>query len=803
MTLSCVSKAQESIPISLVREYIVHEENVADFVVGAKYMVYVVRDGDNFSVRTPVRGGKTYVLFLKNDGTSKTYFFEVVDDKLSNIKEKRGQLVSGTLRGRSNFSDRKDSFPYSLGLNTRIKTTENSSFTFNLEHQNNYTQTQTELTGWEYVYKQYFLSWSTFVEPTPSVPFYNANRFRGYTAGYYTSDQHYAFWTANRYNNQTEDPSFQARGILIRDYFDKFSYKFNLNNYKDEYIPLASVSYVYKNWLNTVSASFLNQQYLFGYFGNYSFTNEGDEFTLRTITSNYSVAPNGSYGLNYTNNNFYQNYGAGLLFSNQDYVGDSLSSDIDFLAGIFTAGLNFDESKVNDNITDRYNLLLGYGSLERLTISGNINYSVNYLNSMTSEDFSYAPRLSFFFLGNKTEGYSVRNEYTASTSKGYAGNNQDRTRNTIGIYRNGVGYYYGLYVGGSDYTSGTQSVNSKIGGAEFTYYLKNNTSARIRGEGVFNELGSYQSLVELQLKTVYKKDLNLYARINYSDKYDGRNNISQSAIVGNLGFVWNFGFLQGNVYSNIEEKTKSISGQVFNDINLNGIKDFNEPVLEGIDLSLVKVGDNNSKTDSSGSFSFSGFSPNETIPLKVGSEKYAAGKTFALNMKDSYKLSIPMYEFREKKVYIHDQDKNLLLSPELIRFSCENNEFSLEREVYSDHILYKFPKDQTVACEPEISDFAGKSVIVRDVRTDKSGDLSVDIEYLPKMISFEFVEKIKPFYLNNKLISPKSKQVLETVSQFEGLLDIKLDKNCKITPEMTKIPYNKIKNQNFYKILCF
>jgi len=795
---SYVGRTAENIELNSIEEYVIREDNVIDFIIGSSGIIDVKKINNEFIVTPIALTGKTYILFLKSKENI-SYIIEVKNNRSEGLNKKRTKLVSGTLKGTIGFSEKSKQNPYFLNLSLTTRLTDDSTFTFTGDHFNNSETSLTSLTSWTYSLQDYYLAWSLFPEPT-TAPYYISNNFRGYTVGKQNKNIDIGGWTGNKFlSNKEEYKSFMANGFFLIDHYDDFSYKFLLNKKDNRYIPQTSFSFNYLNMINTISGSFFEEKYSFRYSGVKNFNKNSEDFNLKSITGVYSTAPKGAYGLDNKNNNFYENYGFNINFSNQEKKISEVQRDIDFMQGVVFSVFSYDAGIFNETRNDSLSLSAGYGNFEKLTFSSGINYTLSSIGRTKSEQFFYSPRLSFFLSGDKDKGFSVRNEYSSTITKDYTEKFSENYRNIIGLYKNNRKYYVGSYVGNSDFSSKNIEISSRVFGIDSVYWVKDNLNFRIFGENVTAlNTGNYENGISFESRGIYK-DFSLYAKIKYEEKNDMINNQKQSSTVGSIGFVWDFGYGEGNIYTNVGSITKSISGILYNDLNFNGKKDVDEPVLPGIRVSVIKTGINQQISDINGSFNFYGFSPKESVSISTNSDLYVTGQLVTLSMDKSHNIEIPMYEFDLKKVYIKDSKNEIVISPSII-FSCEKNN-KLYNELYSEYTLYYFPKNKK--CEPELSTETTGGTIISDIKNIGSDSISITLEVIPKVISFEFTKKSKSFYLNNKLISPNSKIITISINEYNGFLDIKLQKNCNISPENYKTPYNNLKMQNFYKIFCF
>lgn len=797
INLSIVAKATEKLILSTVDDIRISEPDVIDYVSGSN-IISIKKENDEIIISAIAHSGKTYIILFKKNGEQKNFFIEISNNYArSSLNSKKEKLISGNIKFLSKYISKNYSNPYSIGLNTKLKTSENSLFNFNVEHFYNSNRYETNITSWEFDYKDYFLNWSEFTEPIASVPFYLSNKFRGYTLAKKNNDINIGIWEGNKSFNREEDVSLKGRGFFFKKYYNDVFYNFTLNNRLETYIPTLSTSFNYKETSHSVGYSSFSDKNMFSYSGSSFFNKNSDNFNFKNLSYSYSSALKGAYGLSNSNDNYYQNYGVDIFFANEEKK-DNLEKEIDFISGNVSSSISYNKNIFNNNEGNRYHIFFGYGKLDKLTLSGSTDFSKNDNNGLHSEILTYSPRLSFFFKGDKKDGYSIRNEYIASLNKDYLNNVSEKNRNTIGLYRNTKKYYLGFYLGSNIFESNLSNYSSKILGSEVSYNVRDNLTFSINGENVSSDK-NYENSAGLQLKTIYKKDLSLFAKLLYSEKNDSITNQKQSSLIGNIGLSWYFGAGEGNIYSNIESSNKYIQGYVFNDSNLNGVRDDEELYIKDIDVSIIKTGNNISRTKENGEFNFSGFSSQESVSLNINDIKYAQGKNILLNMKNSQKIDIPLYEYEKKKIYIKNDKGDSLFNIQ-IKFSCEKN-ITLKKELFSDHILYYMPKNKR--CDPEISDSTESGLLLSDTKQNQDGSLLIIINPVKKGIFFEFTNKIKNFYLNNKLIYVKEKEKYQEIDHFDGVLDIKLEKNCKIMPEDYKKTYNRLKNQNFYKIFCF
>lgn len=798
--IGILSKA-DNISLSFIDTYMVPKSNIIDFVVGTPGIVKVEEDKDgNYIVSPQSLSGKTYVLFLKPDGTNFYHFFEVSNSR-GLVKNKNERMVIGTLSGKTSYDQKNKSNPYSLGAKLKIKTTENTRFLIGAETIQQGTDKISgdnfQVSFWELDYLTHYLSWNTFTEPTSSVPYYSPTRFRGYSLGTKQKNFEAFLWKGNQFLNNQENPNFSAQGLSIRGNTRFFDYKLNLNNHEDRVIPLTSTGFELFKAYHGLSFSSFNKKNLFQYTVYKNFNENEDFFTLKSASFNYEVAPDGTYSLFNETESFNQKYNLNILFSNEDNFTRENEKDIDTIPGIITTSIGYESDNVNNFFLNKTRFFMAYGKSDLVTFSGLTEYSLTVLDNARSESFFYSPRLSFYFLGNKTDGgWYLRNEYMANINKNYFLNLTEDSRNTLGVFKSAKRLNYGIYMGDSRFYNGTNDNSSRIIGSTLTYFIRDNLSTQISYEKTSSPNGNYGQGASVQVKGFWNRDFEMKGKLDYSENFDSIKQNKRSSYRGSIGFIWNFDYENGDVYSKIESGTKKVSGIVFNDKNFNGIRDSNEPVLPNIKLSIIKVGKNESTTDNNGYFSFSNFSKNESIRISVEDSNFSAGKDYLLNMNQSHSIEIPLYEHVAKKVYFKDKNGKNSLIP--ISFSCEKKNL-LKKEIYTDHTLVYFPKDTN--CEPEINENSSNLMIVDFKESDNQMD--VEFQQIPKMISFSFENKVASIELNGRQFSTKNKEISIEVEEYEGLLDLKISKKCQIYPNMTSIPYISLKNQNFFKISCF
>jgi len=802
LLISMVSFA-ETITLSSIDTYTIDNQSnqLNDFFIGDKNVVNVVKnDKGNYEVSAVALYGKTYVVFFKSDGSNVSYFFEVVSSRGIG-KEKKETLLSGTLTGRTSFDKNNNQNPYSASLKMKARLSKNTSFGFSSEtvQKKGSSQIGYEISSWQYDFFNNYLNWQVFTEPTASVPYYASTRFRGYNLGQKDKNYEFFVWKANQYLNEEENTSFKAQGFSVKQNFKYFDYSFDLNNKDNRYVPLASLSFEAFKLYNGFNYSQLGEKRLFQYTGYRNFNENVDTFTLKNIYMTYSVAPKGTYSLDSDSESFNQKFALGTTFANEDSFSKQDESKIDTIPGIVSASISYDSDNVNTFFLNKTRFFAAYGKSDYLTFSGLTEYGVTVLDYAKSETFMYSPRLSFYFLGNKVDGgYYLRNEYITNINKNYFLNLTEDYRNTLGVFRSSKRFNYGLYLGNSRFFNGDNDNYSKIYGASLQYYIKDNVSSEITFEKSTTEAGSYGENSSAQLRYFSGKNFELRSKVDYSENFDNIKSIKRNNIKGSLGFVWNFDYGVGNIYDNTTSKYKKLSGEVFEDLNFNGIRDPGEPLIEGVEVSVLKVGENDKKTDSNGFFSFQGFDKDESVTINLNSDKYSSGEVYRFNMSESHFVQIPMYRHIEKKVYFKDSITNNLDLNAQFNFSCEKKS-KLKREMFSEYVKVFFPSNQI--CEPEISENSSNLMLVDF--TDSSDKMIVLYRQIPKLITFVFDQKIKSLKVNGKKIEDKNKEIVKEIDEYQGFLDIQVEKNCQITPNLTAIPYISLKNQNFFKITCF
>jgi hypothetical protein len=789
-SILCAQDKSDNALLSGTGRLVYPGKDVSYIIVEEPRALTYERVGD-FIYVYPKLFGSTRLILVKSNGESTSYFVDIGVNRLQQLGLDNGQnrTISGSLglaTTRSGNSRGLDN--YSGFLGTTIWLTEHSFFKSTFLTNQNYS----ELNYAEYDYLDFYAKYLYFSDDKIGVRNYLYTPLRGYEVGYYKNGDNYSAWTGT--DQVTKEDGFS--GVYFRKVLDsKYYLGYGQNFYEDRAIPLFYFGYEAQSNQFTLDYSYLENQQLINPRLSHAFS--PNWINLASISLDYAVAPNGSYGLTNSDSIVKTDTNLDINFANQqvdandnpEYIPGYIYSNINYL---YSTRYDFDSEAL------RYRLLYGMG--DKITADGYLGYEKN--NSLLSYERYYInPRLNIYIKGNKRHGIYLRTSYQNEYSKFTGYHDFDTTQqSTLGLYYNKYNFFVGFDVGSeianiqkTETSSNFISVSSGTSVDAMTY--------NVGFYKTYNDTAHSDSLVAA---VSYQSSASLFlrGRLTYKDQENSLSGIKSTDTNLFLSLTYLFAAGDKPINKQIYEKVSSLEGLVYLDKNLNGKQDSGEPSLSGVKISVPKQGDDNTTTDSNGIFKLKNFNKESSYTVAVEKEGYAPLNTPSINMTDySQKMQIGLFAYYTKNIYFKG---DLKLIDVAVRITCQGTDYEPHTELLSDRLTVNLPKD--ISCEI-IPDFSRlDESYVAQVSQDDQKSITFLVQKATKFINFSLEGKKNKimFEINGKSYPlTQTGEVSVIVNDFKGRGSLEVPKGCKISPEVNDFSFKNIKNNFFYKILCF
>lgn len=613
---------------------------------------------------------------------------------------------------------------------------------------------------------------------------------RSFELGYDKNGSHYGVWTGK--DVATEKKTFA--GIFLREnFYNKYFLSYGQNFYEDVSIPLMSTGYAHNGVYLGLSYSFLGDQQLIN--PRFSYVFDKNWLNLTQIDADYSVAPDGSYGLTHSDRISRSNTEVNLHFANKKVSKDD---DPEYIPGYVYSNINYNNSTrdVFDTHSLRYRLL--YGMNNKITANGYLGYSQD--NALiTQERYYINPSLNIYIKGDKRHGLYLRTNYNNTYSKSSVQQdwNQEQS-STLGLYYNKFNFFVGADIGtqmsdiqGLEKESNIIGVSSGISQDKVSYRASYRRS--------FNE-EAFSDTINGSIFYRPRSDLYLRGRISYKSQENKISGNRSNDTMMFFGLTYLFGEGDRPVNQIIYEKVSSLDGTVYIDKNLNGKKDPDEFTLSGVKVKITKQGDMETTTDSSGKFTFKNFNKGGYM-IEVEKEGYTPVRGGSVSMNNySESVEIGLYQYEIKDIYI----KGVNLIDVRPQISCQGASIEPQVEMLSDKYQVKLPKG--IACETILDLTKLSTPHIANISKESSKEIRFDVEKIAKVVNFTLEgkrKKISMGYNKKSYILNNGSEVSVIIDDFKGKRSFSVPKGCEIKPAIKEFSFSEIKNNIFYKIICF
>lgn len=766
--------------------YYINEENIS-FIVSDKNLVKFTNENGSIEVIS-VKTGVDSLTVFKNDGSIKTYFFEIKSANQSSLSlNKRNKTYLGKIKYNHYFDSKKNT-SNSFNYYHRLLIKENLKFEFSHSYfEKNREVDYNNIDFYTLSYSDMFLSWfRQAIEPNTSIPYYSSLPFEGYIIGKKGSKYEIKGWTGNKSTNRKKMDDVDYKGFFYNQKWKEFETTISgsHNPSLNYFIPIYKI--YLKNYFINITTSNLDEKQLNSFSFYKDFNLSTSHFSLKKINILYSQALNGSYSLDSNDNIMRDNLATNIFFADKETLTEEDIQRSDFLKGTSIITLGVNNSNVDISNSQRFMFNSSYGGFDKGSISLESSYSRNLIDTnLKEESFQLLPKINLILSGNKSDGLSLRNHYIVNNSFDYfSGKETNSFSNNLGVYKNNNRFYYGMYLGSGLITNETES-KVKIFGAEFNFFKKNNVFKSTYTKQL-TEKASVQSF-SLNAFLNYSQDFVFRAGIRWSEQKNQLSNLNN--FIGNLGFTWIFGAGNFTLYDQLKNLNTKIKGKVFFDKNLSSTKDDNEDML---DVKILNYGDRIFLKD--GEFEISSLE-NQKTKLTIESDKYAIYNPIFQAKSGTNYYNVSVYEKQTTDLFFKMNGDSIL--DVNIEFICDNQLKHIKPEVFSEKFVVDLPKNMD--CFVQLSSDESRYIIKSIDKKEKL--IIVELEKNLKRVYFDFNKKVLSITIDNKMYNSKN---IEYVFEKEQDISVKIPEKCKSTPKIvdSKIIFSQLKSQNFYSIDC-
>lgn len=779
------------------------EEN---FIVDDPKVLRAERSGNSLYFYPKQRIGKTTVKVFSGNKVL-NYFVEVGPRpdlyKVSNRKAFLGTF--GYRRYYDYFLETQNYNEYLLNLDLYFT----DDISLNIDYLGNDSELRKNQEKFNYQLNFYknFIAFRRSQEPTISLPQYSYGDLKLYEVGRKTDKYKISAWKGE---NQLEGKFiFQAGdssgGVLeLYDTFLPGRYFFNYSGNEKTKIQSSAVyfdKFIFSGLSQQLGYSANDkEQTLFFSNTGYSFGGAGNSFTFRNLNFNYSLAPEGSYGLYTQSDISRKEVSAGINLANKNLNQEDID-DIDNIEGVFSVRPGYNYRGYGDVTFNSYLLNLNFNNelislgmnnrLETKEIPGSYNSEGKYVN----------PYLNVYFYGDRKNGWYLRNDYQNSVTSDSLGIEKNSQRNTLGLFRNYKGFTIGAYGGQGQDQFSQAKANYYLYGGELAYRQNNKKIAVIAEQSnFFLDSGEWDS--SRKSLAVYG-DLRfgnhvLTARVrNYQNLYQSGE--IRSSLYGYLGYTFNFGGGDRPIVPTIQKVFKTASIEVFEDSNFNGIREPSEKLVPATITLYKSTPDTES---SSGRFSFSNLEDKKYyFNVDKLPEGFSITNQILVVGGENMDVLVPVYKFVTEKVSIINLNKEQLLNLPL-SVSCEGNPVPAKVETFSDYLLVKKPNPSCLV-GLDFNQVSNYVLLNQSVKGELRVILVKEIiKVILGQVTISGSQQKATVMVNNQKVRTDNKGNFSLeIKPYEDLLSIRYQgRKCKVLPSQFR--YQELQNQTYLQIFC-